>query len=97
MTWFVDEYLDKTLRNLDLCPGCDIDIRIKEDDMDVDISVFWHAPSINLDWYPICQIDMNGKTIFHHEGAENPDAWGDYLSIAADMLADALNGHNKNA
>ena len=93
MTWFVDEYLDKTLRNLDLCPGVDIDIRFKVDGVDIGIYICWHSPSINLNWYPICQIDMNDRTIFHREGAENPDLWHDLLTSAAD----ALNRNNKNA
>lgn len=99
MTWFVDEYLDKTIRNLGLCPG--VNIVMDTDDIEawmyVHISVFWSKPRLNLDWYPIVNIEVNNKTIFAREGAENPDLWGDLLTAAADRLADALNGYNKNA
>lgn len=39
------------------------------------IYLFWHSPSLNLGVYPIIQIDYNDKTIFNHEGTENPDCW----------------------
>lgn len=99
MTWFVDEYLDKTVRNLNLCPG--VNIHMDTDDIEagiyIHISVFWSKPRLNLDWYPIVNIEVNNKTIFARDGAENPDLWGGLLTAAADRLADAMNGNNKNA
>lgn len=40
-----------------------------------DVSLFWCAPSINVGGYPILQIDKGDKTVFWHEGTENPDFW----------------------
>lgn len=48
----------------------DGDIDLYTDD-GLDVYIFWHSPSYNLTWYPIVQIDYNGKTIFHREGSEN--------------------------
>jgi len=94
MVWHVDEYLDKTIRNLDLCPGVDVNIDTTDiDGLSVCFSLFWSKPRINLGWYPIVSIDVNNKTIFSSEGTENPEHWKDSLSAAADALA----RHNKKA
>ena len=90
MTWNVDEYLDKTLRGLSLCPGVSVCIDTADLDFMVDINIHWHRPSINLNWYPVCQIDVNNKTIFQHEGSENPEHWHDLLDAAADRLKDYI-------
>ena len=90
MTWFVEEYFDKTLRSLDLCPNVDVDLKFGGDapnySEDIDIMIWWHKPSTNLDWYPIGHIDFGLKTIFHREGAENPDRWEDLLNEMADFI-----------
>lgn len=93
MIWFIDEYLDKVIRSLELCPGVDITIdthEIQDEDYDICISIFWHKPSLNLHWYPICQIDLNGRTIFHHEGGENPESWSALLNAAVDRLSEKI-------
>lgn len=92
MVWWIDEYLDLTLRKIDLCPGVDVSFTHSGETRDEDISVdiFWHSPSVNLDWYPICQIDHGGRTVFHREGTENEEHWGDLLQQAADFLAQEL-------
>lgn len=87
MIWFVDDYMKKTLENLDLCPGVDVDFTVHTELRgDVSVSVFWHEPSRNLDWYPVCQIDAEHTTIFHGEGAENPEAWPTLLKDASDRF-----------
>lgn len=91
MVWFIDEYLDKTIREMKLCPGVNVNI----DTPDVSglyfhISIYWSSPRLNLNWYPIFHIDKNCETIFHSEGPENPDGWEDFVGKAADALAAAL-------
>lgn len=92
MVWWIDEYLNLTLRNLDLCPGVDVSFSHKGETRDEDISVdiFWHNPSVNVGWYPVCQIDMGNRTIFHGEGTENGEHWGELTKKAADALAAEL-------
>lgn len=60
---------------IDIEAGKDIDV----DADDLHISVFWHSPSINLNWYPIVQIDYNDKILIHREGPENPWVWKDFV------------------
>ena len=50
------------------------DITVTSDD-GIDFDIFWHEPSLNVNWYPIVQITSNHKTVFHNEGTENPDYW----------------------
>ena len=50
------------------------------------ISFFWSKPTINLNWYPICQIDHAGKTILHREGTENPEYWYELILTAMECL-----------
>lgn len=95
MVWWVDEYIDSSLRKLDLCPGVDVSFSFRGDEFDgkekgVSVDIFWHSPSINLGWYPICQIDIGRKTVFHREGTENSEHWRDLLTEAADFFADAI-------
>ena len=94
MVWWIDEYLDLTLRKIDLCPGVDVAFTFhgvaKDYSDDIDVSIFWHSPSVNLGWYPICQIDHGCRTVFHREGAENDERWHDLLEQAADFLAQEL-------
>lgn len=84
----LDEYFDSTLRSLHLCPSVDITLNTNCGGFAEDHSIyfFWHSPSINLGWYPICQIDIGNKTIFHLEGSENADHWDDLPKAAADFL-----------
>lgn len=91
MIWFIDEYLDGFLRDMKLCPGVNVNMDTSDiDGMSVCISVFWHSPSLNLDWYPLCQIDYNNVTIFSKEGTEDQEQWGKLMEAAADALAAAL-------
>ena len=91
MIWFIDEYFDKQLRALELCPGLDITIETRDaEGFQVCVSIFWHIPSTNLDWFPICQIDLNDCTIFHREGGEDPETWPDFMDKAADALSSAM-------
>lgn len=67
-------YLDDI--KYDLKP--DDDITLATDDLYV--YIFWHSPSLNLNYYPIVQInllgdDLDDRTIFHREGTENPGTW----------------------
>lgn len=81
-----NEYILKTLRNADLCPAVDFSLTFRSFGYCLDIYVFWHQPSLNLGWYPICQIDIRDKTVFHREGSENNEHWNDLLKEAADFL-----------
>lgn len=47
------------------------------------VDLFWCAPSINVSGHPILQIDKNDKTVFWHEGMENPDFW---YKLACDAI-----------
>ena len=92
MTYFIDEYLDITLRNLTLCPSVDISISFRGSDTvdfsdDIDVMVFWNSPNSSTNWYPIGQIDHGLKTIFHREGSENPDCWNNLLNEMADFIS----------
>lgn len=61
------------VKNVILRAGEDVDI--ESADGSVSISFFWSSPRINLGWYPIAQIDINDKMVFHHEGTENHEGW----------------------
>lgn len=88
MTYKVDEYLEQTLERLSLCPSVEIDLRFNADYKEdiIDVFIFWHEPSINVGYYPICQIDLGGKVIYHREGAENPEEWNRLLKGAAEFI-----------
>lgn len=91
MIWFIDEYLDAFLREMKLCPGVDISIETPElDGMSVCVYFTWHSPSLNVGWFPVCQIECNDRTVFHKEGAEDPETWPDFMDKAADALASAM-------
>lgn len=91
MIWFIDEYFDKQIRALELCPGVDITLDAHDaDEIYVTVSVFWHKPGLNLEWYPICQIDLNYRTIFRRDGSEAPEQWPEFMEQAADALEAAL-------
>lgn len=96
MTWFIDEYLDKTLRSLDLCPGVDVSITVHGDAPDyaddIDVYVFWSAPNTSTDWYPVGRIDKGCISFFYEKGTENPEHWGDLLCEMADAIEKKLNG-----
>lgn len=64
--------LDKVKNNLDDYQGNDIYIKSADG---VSCDIFWHEPSLNVNWYPIVQIKYNHKTVFHQEGTENPNYW----------------------
>lgn len=86
-TYNINEYILRTLRNADLCPAVAIYLDIENPFADsLSVSIFWHAPSLNVGWYPICQIDIGNRTIFHREGSENNEHWNDLLTEAADFL-----------
>ena len=85
MKYCVPDYLVQTLERLTLCPSVDIAFH-KHDIIDVDVFIFWHKPSINVGFYPICQIDLGDKVIYHREGAENPEEWNRLLKGAADFI-----------
>jgi hypothetical protein len=91
MTWFVDEYLDKQLRALDLCPNVDVTMSFhgdaKDSSEDIDVYIFWSKPNSSTDWYPIGQIDFGCRTIFHREGTENIDHWQDLLTEMAEFIS----------
>lgn len=97
MTWFVEEYLDKQLRDLDLCPNVDVVLSFNGDAKDcsddIDVNIFWSKPNSSTDWYPIGQIDFGFRTIFHREGTENPEHWQDLLT----EMADFISGYNFSA
>lgn len=87
MIWFIDEYLEKTLSEMKLCPGVDVSLECHYfPEKDFCLSVFWHDPSVNLNWYPIVQIDTGHTTVFHCEGSEDPEHYEDVLTEAWSFL-----------
>lgn len=88
MTYHVKEYLAKTIRNTDLCPNVDVTIEFHGERREdyIGVYIFWHEPSMNVGWYPICQIDYGEKTVFHREGYESSDAWDLLLEWAASFI-----------
>lgn len=91
MTWFVEEYLDKQLFALDLCPGVDVEFTFQGEAKDYSdrlfVCIFWSMPNSSTDWYPIGQIDFGHRTIFHREGTENIDHWEDLLKEMAEFIS----------
>lgn len=65
------------IMKVNLVVGEDLDFTLADG---TEVSFFWHEPSINLNWYPIAQIDApNGKEIFWKEGTENPQYWNNLV------------------
>lgn len=77
-------YFAQTLLHIALREGTDIDVTTQNDDSY--LCVFWHEPSLNLTWYPIVEVVINGKTILHREGPENPNGWNQFLRDAAEKI-----------
>lgn len=66
------DHVIRLLSKTTLYPNVDIDYTAHLDDgRVVMVSIFWHSPSINLGWYPIVQIDVDNKTVYHNEGYES--------------------------
>lgn len=55
---------------------------VSKKDGDLEFNLWWHEPSLNLNWYPIIQIDLNDEPIYNAEGPENPDHWKDFVREA---------------
>ena len=70
----------------DIKPNDDYMLATGDDALIVDI--FWAAPSLNVSWYPIVQIDHNNKTIFNREGTENPGNWYKVIDEAINRYID---------
>ena len=49
------------------------DQEFAESTENINVSILWHKPSLNIGWHPIGQIDINDVMVFHREGSENPD------------------------
>lgn len=83
-------YLDDI--KYDLKP--DEDITLATDDLCV--YIFWHSPSLNLNYYPVVQVDLlgsglNSRTIFHREGTENPGNWYQVIDQAIAKISEVSN------
>ena len=76
------EYLDAV--KYDLTPGDDITLTTPE--YDFTFYLWWHSPSLNLNWYPIVQVDNDTGIIFNREGTENPDNWYRVIDQAIDKI-----------
>lgn len=72
--------------DFNLVPGKDVNLKIEG----LDVSIFWHKPSLNVSWYPICQIDDGDLTVFHREGWENPEHWWDLVDDAFGFINEYL-------
>lgn len=70
------------LRGINPKPG--VDIELYADHGRSEGSVFWHAPSINTNWYPIIEINYEDKPIIHLEGGEEPSGWKEFFEKAAE-------------
>ena len=79
------EYLDSV--KYDLTPGDDITLITPEDDLS--FYLWWSAPSLNLNWYPIVQVNDDTGIIFNREGTENPDNWYRVIDQAIDKIIQA--------
>lgn len=70
-----------TINRFGIRKGNEIDLTVN----DLSVAIWWHSPSLNLNWYPIAQIDVASKhgtnsigrlkTVFHKEGCENENGW----------------------
>ena len=49
---------------------CEPENEFEYETENISVSIWWHRPSLNLGYYPIGQIDINGKTVFNREGGE---------------------------
>lgn len=70
-----------------LRPGIDLTLECEG----YSVSFFWHNPSLNLTYYPICQIDFRDKTLLHWEGSENRAVWLDWTEDIGERLARLIN------
>jgi len=78
-------YFAQTLLHIALRRGTDIDLTATDEDY---LSIGWHRPGGNCNWYPIVEVVINGKTVLHREGPENPDNWKKFLRCAAEKIID---------
>ena len=51
------------------------------------VYLFWGGNFINLGYYPIVQIDLGDRTIFHREGSENPGSWYKVVDEAINKIS----------
>lgn len=76
------DYLDDI--KYDLVP--DEEIELSSDD-GISFYLWWHTPSLNLNYYPIVQVSDNGEEIFWREGTENPDNWYRVVDQAIEAIS----------
>lgn len=60
---------------------------------DISVYVTWHSPSLNLNWYPIIEIQddraenrVPWRSIYLREGPENPECWTDFINDACRFI-----------
>lgn len=68
----------------DLKPGDDYTLA-SENGLIVDL--FWGGNFTNVGYYPIVQIDLGDRTIFHREGSENPGSWYKVIDEAINKIS----------
>lgn len=56
-----------------------------DDELIVDL--FWGGNFTNVGYYPIVQIDLGDRTIFHREGSENPERWYKVVDEAINKIS----------
>ena len=69
-----------------LKPGIDLTLECEG----YTVSFYWHEPSLNLAYYPICQIDTREDILLHREGGENPMGWDSWTEEIGDKLEELL-------
>ena len=90
----INKSFSERIRDISLEAGKDISFSTP--DFRSTIDIFWHEPSINVNYYPIVQIEMvneNGYKIgeIHEEGGENPYSWDDFMSRVAERYEEYQN------
>ena len=71
------------------------DLDLHSDECGVDVHLFWHDPSFNLNWYPIIQIDNDdGDIVKWKEGPENSSMWMSWIDEMLEEYSDVDDWQN---
>ena len=66
------------------------DLDLHSDTCNIDVYLFWHNPSSNLNWYPIIQIeDGEGNIVKWREGPENSLRWMNWIEEILEEYCEA--------
>ena len=65
-----------------LIPGKDVTVEVGEKEL----YLWWHEPSLNLNWYPIIEVFHGDVSVYHREGSENPERWEEFFNDALQFV-----------